>query len=109
MDDYTIIQELTKVGGKLWEKDGKRRVYFNKNALCKLFGLEYSTYGTGNISSATIDGEPTSNSHAKKLLWQFSEGKFFYDFFDHKFHTYQIDEDVRNAIIEEIAEKTGVA
>jgi len=59
---------LEKIGGKYWQsQDGsKQRVYFNNWP--EFIGLKCSTYNTGNISNATLDGETISNGAAKRLL-----------------------------------------
>lgn len=46
-----IVDQLIALGGNLWEKGSMRRVYFNN--VPALIGLSYSTYKTGNISSAS--------------------------------------------------------
>lgn len=60
--EATLINEF---GGNLWEGGEHRRVYLN-NAL-ELAGLEVNRYGTGNISSARIDGKKISNAKAGEL------------------------------------------
>ena len=56
------INELIKQGFKRWQKNGMDRLYINSGAL----GLTCSYYNTGNISSATFDGEHVSNSAARR-------------------------------------------
>lgn len=41
-----------------------------------LFGLKITRYGTGNVSSAELDGEKISNSHAKHLIGMSSAANF---------------------------------
>lgn len=41
-----------------------------------LFGLKITRYGTGNISSAELDGEKISNTHAKHLIGMSSAANF---------------------------------
>jgi hypothetical protein len=62
------LQELLEAGisARFWEKHGKRRIYLND--LPALYGLTCSYYGTGNVSSAKLDGEHISNSKARTLL-----------------------------------------
>ena len=52
--------------GKLWESsDGRvKRLYLKPYNL----GLKTEKYKTGNIKSATVNGEPISNSRASGLL-----------------------------------------
>jgi hypothetical protein len=59
------IETMTAIGGRLWERNGMRRVYLNNWAA--LAGLETSRYNTGNIASASYKGEGISNSQASKL------------------------------------------
>jgi hypothetical protein len=59
------VETLTAIGGRLWERNGMRRVYINDWAA--FAGLETSHYNTGNISGATYKGEGISNSQAYKL------------------------------------------
>jgi hypothetical protein len=54
-------------GCKLWEKAGRRRVYLGQVAE-DLLGLRVNRYGTGNISSATLDGEKISNRLAGQMV-----------------------------------------
>lgn len=72
-------QQLVAVGGKAWtSKDGtKHRVYFN--ALDRWYGLQYTTYNTGNVASATLDGQHLSNSDARRILVATQCGKLWYD------------------------------
>ena len=61
--------------GKIWEKYGKRRVYIQiETAL----NIDVQYYNTGNISSASMNGEGISNSKAQKIL----SGKCFIDLND---------------------------
>ena len=62
------IEKLTELGGKLWEKGDKRRVYFNAPAVAAMIGLNIHYYGTGNISSANLNGEKISNSRARRMM-----------------------------------------
>lgn len=59
------VANMVAIGGNRWQRGDKDRVYFNN--VHQLMGLELSHYGTGNISSATLDGEHISNSKAYKI------------------------------------------
>lgn len=61
---YTAAQ-ITAIGGRDWQRDDKHRVYLNDPSA--MIGLEIDTYGTGNISSATLNGERISNAAAGRL------------------------------------------
>ena len=58
------IETLEKAGFRRWTKYGKDRLYASPAAI----GLELDYYKSGNISYATLNGEQTSNSYARKLL-----------------------------------------
>ncbi|MGW9371218.1 hypothetical protein ACWGVR_14545 [Streptomyces xanthophaeus] len=75
-------ETLVAIGGNRWQRNGMDRVYFNNPA--QLAGLETSHYKSGNISGATWQGQPTSNSQAYKLAS--SIDKLWYDTADGKFH-----------------------
>lgn len=63
----TTIEKLIEMGAKRWTKNGKDRLYLN-GAISAIVKLEYSTYNTGNVSSATLGGEHISNSEARRIL-----------------------------------------
>lgn len=70
-------KRLLTAGGKLWEKEGRRRVYFN--GLPELCGLEVHRYNTGSISSAYLDGEKLSNTKAARLVGRLEHCKLWFD------------------------------
>lgn len=57
--------DIIAIGGKEWRTATKHRVYLNNWQ--ELAGLEIEHYKSGNICSATLDGERISNSRAAKL------------------------------------------
>ena len=61
-----------EIGGVEWEKGNLHRVYFNDEAYKQVvkdeMGLVFTQYKTGNIKSATLNGEPISNGKARKML-----------------------------------------
>ena len=59
-------ETMTAIGGNRWTRNGHDRVYINN--WTDFAGIETSHYNTGNISSATYQGEAISNSQAHKLL-----------------------------------------
>lgn len=63
MMDATTIKALEAKGFSRWQKNGHDRLYINSSH----FGLECSYYNTGNISSASLNGEPISNSEAYRI------------------------------------------
>lgn len=76
-----MTEELAQQFGRTWvSNDGtKRRVYFPETLLARLIGLRISTYKTGNISGATLDGEKISNGRADKIRTLLRFGKAYFD------------------------------
>ena len=71
------VEKLAELGNE-WKKDDKfHRIYFND--LESRLGLDISFYNTGNVSSATQDGERISNSECKRILGRLAGVKVFYD------------------------------
>lgn len=91
-------EALTKIGGRLWEKGGMRRIYFND--LEQWMGLTISRYNTGNISGARVNGERISNSQARKMLN--SIDKLWFDLADGKFHFRATDSALANDVVSTI-------
>ena len=58
-------EKLIDAGGNLWEKGEMRRIYLNE--WLELAGVNITRYNTGNISSASINGEKLSNAKASEL------------------------------------------
>ena len=61
------INSDKELGATVWERDDKKRLYFN-GATEKIVGLEYGQYKSGNVSGATLNGEPISNTTARQYL-----------------------------------------
>jgi hypothetical protein len=68
--------QLIAAGGDLWEKHGKRRIYFNN--LHELQGLWVRYSGGGNVIEARLNGEKISNAAAKRFQ-QANAGSVFFD------------------------------
>lgn len=66
-----VIEKLMEMGASRWTKGGHDRLYLN-GAVSDLIGLKIECYKSGNISSATLNGEKISNSKAGKILYGFS-------------------------------------
>lgn len=76
-------EQMVAIGGREWTKAGHHRVYVND--IAGLLGLEVSYYRTGNISSASLDGEGgISNAEAGRLLG--AVDKVWFDAADGKLH-----------------------
>lgn len=58
-----MIKKLEDAGFKRWTKGDYDRLYIDATAC----GLEYDTYKSGNISSATFNGESISNARAGRM------------------------------------------
>lgn len=107
------VETLKSIGGSEWIKEDKHRVYFND--LAGFFGLSCNRYNTGNISSATLDGEKISNSRASEISGALGGSKVWYDVKDGQFHykvigcrTYSGDT-MGDAIVEEIKRRAAAA
>jgi hypothetical protein len=99
------VEALIRLGGQRWERNGRDRVYFNLRELAALYGLDCNFYGTGNISSATLDGQRISNSAARRIAAKLS-GKFWYDVPAGRFSWQDIPDDVAMAVVSAIAART---
>ena len=69
--------KLIQLGGNEWKNYGKHRIYLNIDVQMKLLGLEVTSYKTGNIKHAKLNGEDISNTRAAKIIG--SLDKFWYD------------------------------
>jgi hypothetical protein len=65
-DPTPIPDEHAALIGRRWERNGTVRYYIND--WHTLVGLDVEFYGTGNVRSATFQGEPVSNTKATRLL-----------------------------------------
>lgn len=63
--------------GNLWEKYGKRRVYFHFDFLQEKIGLWLHYYKTGNLSVVKLNGETISNAEGRR--WIESMDSVYYD------------------------------
>jgi len=64
-----LEKKLIEAGGRLWEKNGYRRIYINgAKTLEAVFGLSIERYKSGNVLSAKLCGERISNTQAKAIL-----------------------------------------
>ncbi|WP_406850133.1 hypothetical protein [Chromobacterium phragmitis] len=90
------VEALVNLGGKLWEKADMRRVYFNdlEELFCAATGLRVGRYNTGNISSASINGQSISNCEARRMLRDIcGTSKLWFDAADGKFHSRDMGRD----------------
>jgi hypothetical protein len=75
--------KLTEIG-KPWQKNEMKRIYIN--GLEELYGLRIQRYNSGNVSSATLDGDPISNTAAKQIIEKISHITIWYDYADDDLH-----------------------
>lgn len=66
--EQTTAEKLEALGISAWERGGMKRYYMNDAALEAVFGLSIDRYKTGNISSASLNGEGISNAKAGRLI-----------------------------------------
>ncbi|EAT2390845.1 hypothetical protein EJQ58_10555 [Salmonella enterica] len=81
-----MLEACLKVGGKLWEKNGMHRVYFNGDIVAAAVGFEYDTYKTGNIKWACLGDASLANGRANAVRTMIYSGKFWFDTADNKIH-----------------------
>lgn len=84
------IKKLVELGGKEWKGYDKHYVYFNRDAIFRLAGVEVGRYNSGNIAWIAVKGKGTSNNFGGLLLTAFQRGsdfKVFYDVAEGKFKT----------------------
>lgn len=86
--------------GKLWENGSMRRVYFNN--LREIYGLDASFYGTGSVSSATINGEKISNTQARKIGTDLDFGKLWFDLNTNEFSSKGLSDSAVSVLIANI-------
>lgn len=65
------VSELMEMGAKRWTKAGRDRLYINA-AGASIIGLEVERYKTGNVCSASLDGEGISHSAAYRVMSAYS-------------------------------------
>ena len=63
-------EAIVKIGGKEWRNpaNGAVRYYLNGDIWAEGIKLSVSYYETGNVRSATLDGELISNARARRIL-----------------------------------------
>ena len=60
------VETMIALGGRLWEKNGMRRVYLNDWPQYADLDIDY--YKTGNVNGATLGGRAIANNRAAKLI-----------------------------------------
>lgn len=98
------IEKMLAIGGQEWIKGNYHRIYFNN--LEELYGLTVERYGTGNISSAKLNGEEISNSRAKKIQGALT-GKFWYDVTDDSYGYQYLSDSIVDKLIEAVEARTN--
>ncbi len=92
--------------GNLWERYGKRRIYFSARYLAKLYGMRCEYYNTGNIYCAWVDDERISNTSARRLLQDFN-GSFWYDLDSESFQSKGLSDSVVEKLTAGILAEVG--
>lgn len=82
LHDAWVYAKMLSIG-RLWEKYGKRRIYFDNNDLLALCGVKFDFYKSGNICSCQVNGEYTSNANGSR--WAESVNGMYYDLDTKKF------------------------
>ncbi|ELX5323372.1 hypothetical protein SJZ58_004354 [Salmonella enterica] len=80
------VEALEALGGNRWTKSSMDRVYFNGETLAEIVGFSFSTYKTGNVSSASLGDKHLSNTRAERIRTTLFMCKFWFDVNDKKFH-----------------------
>ena len=97
----TTTTQLTQAGGREWQSGDRHRVYFNDLA-SRWPRLQVTQYNTGNISSATLDGERISNTRASRLLTDLDTGKLYFDVVDGQWHWQGLSDTIAREIVDGI-------
>ena len=100
-----LEHRLLQMGGRRWQKAGHDRIYLNN--LADLYGLRVTRYGTGNISSATLDGEHISNNSARKILIGLMDAKVWYDCKLGQFEAKGLSETARRRIMRALGQEAA--
>lgn len=93
------VDALVKLGGSEWIKGDYHRVYFNGEALCEIIGLSYSTYKTGNVSFAVLNGVKISNTKAASLRARLFTGKLWFDVKTGEFASRDMNEEIFETVV----------
>jgi len=92
------VEKLVALGGKLWEKNGQRRVYFNRQELAGFYGLKYDGW------KWTVDGEKVSNNSGSSFMSTMSLARFWYDLNTSEFRSQGMSDKMHEKIVDRIME-----
>lgn len=115
MKDLTMnIPALTAsialaLGAKAWRSDEESAPRFYFNNLQSLYGLKCQYFNTGNICSATLDGEKISNSAARQIASELYVAKVWLDAADGLVHFKNIARSMARAIGTELRDRAVAA
>lgn len=73
---------VVALGGRLWEKNGMRRVYLND--WTAFAGIEINRYRSGNVASASIGGRGVANGRIADIVGAIA--KVWFDTVDNRIH-----------------------
>ena len=92
------VEKLVALGGKLWEKNGQRRVYFNRQELAGFYGLKHDGW------KWTVDGEKVSNNSGSSFMSTMSLARFWYDLNTGEFASKGMSQKMTEKLIARISE-----
>ena len=95
----TIQKLIEDDAHNLWEKYNKKRLYLD---FAKIINLQVDRYNTGNISSASLEGEKISNSKAYKYI----QGKAFIDLNSNKLECQYMHSEIVELLENELSQIT---
>ena len=81
-----MVKALEALGGTLWEKYDKKRVYFNWEKIADIVHFYYDNPSYGEYKDFSLKGSRLSNYKGRIYLSELRELKVFYDFSDSNFH-----------------------
>lgn len=94
--DVDALREL----GRVWEKHGKQRVYFDP--LQGWYGLHIERGPEGAIVAIRFRGQPITDREATPIIDHFREAKLWFDLADHSFHGKGLWQEDFEFIVEQI-------
>ncbi len=95
------LAALRSIGNE-WSKGSYHRIYIND--LTGWYGLQTTRYGSGNISSATLDGQGISNSHAREICGDLAYGKLWLDLTDNRWYSKDLAQGYVDVILPRVRE-----
>ena len=94
----TLDKKLIALGGKLWEKGDKKRIYLNSNVLISVYFSYISFYKSGYVSYC----QGFSNNVANSIVSTIQAATMYYDLNDNTFKFTSSNSDLMNEIVSKI-------